>query len=98
MLYHAFIHMARVVHVREPNVRIVSVPGISFVNAAASRLGVALADGDEVVAIVPATRDRGRMREVLAAHDCVIFLKVAKVLDEMLDLLTELNLLDKAQW
>ncbi|MCF8566643.1 precorrin-2 C(20)-methyltransferase [Alicyclobacillus tolerans] len=96
MLYSTFIHMSRLMRQEYPEVSVVSVPGVSSVNAAASRLGVPLADGDEVVAIVPANRDIPAMREALLTHDCVVFLKVAKVLDDMIALLTDLQLVDKA--
>ena len=96
MLYSTFIHMSRLMRQEYPEVNVVSVPGVSSVNAAASRLGVPLADGDEVVAIVPANGDMSAMREALLTHDCVVFLKVAKVLDDMIALLADLQLVDKA--
>lgn len=96
MLYSTFIHMSRLMRQEHPEVPIVSVPGVSSFNAAASRLGVALADGDEVVAIVPANSDMAKMRQALMTHDCVVFLKVAKVLDDMILLLEALQLIDQA--
>jgi len=95
MLYSTFIHMARLMHDRHPSTPVVSLPGISSVTAAASRLGVALAEGDEVVAIVPATTDREAMRHALVSHDCVVFLKVAKVIDLLIALVSELGLSEK---
>lgn len=96
MLYSTFIHMSRLMRMHHPEVSVVSVPGVSSVNAAANRLNVPLADGDDVVAIVPANDNMAAMREALLTHDCVVFLKVAKVLDEMIVLLDALDLLDKA--
>jgi precorrin-2/cobalt-factor-2 C20-methyltransferase len=96
MLYSTFIHMSRLMRQNHPEVNVVSVPGVSSVNAAASCLGVPLADGDEVVAIVPAHGDMASMRQALLTHDCVVFLKVAKVLDDMIALLEDLQLIDKA--
>lgn len=92
MLYSTFIHMARMLQEQHPDVDIHSIPGISSVNAAASRFGQALADGDESVAIVPARDDPQAMRQAMLTHDCVVFIKVAKVLDPMLNLLAELHL------
>ncbi|MGA9173146.1 MAG: precorrin-2 C(20)-methyltransferase [Thermoactinomyces sp.] len=96
MLYSTFIHMSRRMQELHPQVKISSIPGISSINGAASRLNLPLADGDEQIAIVPATEDRDAMRKALAEHDAVVFLKVAKVLDLIIDLLEELNLDDKA--
>ncbi|MBA4544107.1 MULTISPECIES: precorrin-2 C(20)-methyltransferase [Thermoactinomyces] len=96
LLYSTFIHMSRRMQELHPQVAISSVPGISSINGAASRLNLPLADGDEQIAIVPATEDRQAMRKALTEHDAVVFLKVAKVLDLIIDLLEELNLSDKA--
>ncbi len=96
LLYSTFIHMMRLMQELHPDVPIEVVPGISSVNGAASRLGLPLADGDEHVAIVPARDDYEAMKKVIESNDCVIFIKVAKVINLMLKVLRELNLLDKA--
>ncbi len=96
MLYSTFIHLARILNEQHPGVEIQSVPGISSINAAASRFGVALADGDETVAIVPARDDPNLLREVLMQHDSVVFIKVAKMMNQLLDVLAELNLTSRA--
>lgn len=95
-LYSTFIHMARLMQEHHPEVPIVSVPGISSVLGAAARLGIHLAEGDEQVAIVPATNDRAAMKKAIEDHDAIVFIKVAKVMDLMIDVLEELELADKA--
>jgi precorrin-2/cobalt-factor-2 C20-methyltransferase len=95
-LYSTFIHMARLMQELHPEVPVRSVPGISSVLGAAARLGLPLADGDEQVAIVPANDDRTAMKKAIMEHDAIIFIKVAKVLDMMIDILEELDLVDKA--
>ncbi|ERN52979.1 precorrin-2 C(20)-methyltransferase [Alkalihalophilus marmarensis] len=96
LLYSTFIHMMKLMKSRHPEVTIQTVPGISSINGAASRLGIALAEGDDHVAIVPARDDYAEMKKVIIENDCVIFIKVAKVMDLMLDVLRELDLVDKA--
>lgn len=96
LLYSTFIHMMNLVKERYPEVKIQTVPGISSINGAASRLGIALAEGDDHVAIVPARDDYEAMKKVMIENECIIFIKVAKVMDLMLNILRELNLLDKA--
>ena len=93
LLYSTFIHMMRLMQERHPEVPIEVVPGISSINGAASRLGIPLADGDEHVAIVPARDDYEAMKKVIEDNDCVIFIKVAKVIDLMLEVLRDLDLL-----
>lgn len=96
LLYSTFIHMMKLMKERHPEVEIQTVPGISSINGAASRLGLPLAEGDDHVAIVPAREDYDAMKKVLVENDCVIFIKVAKVIDLMLKVLRDLDLLHKA--
>lgn len=91
-LYSTWIHMARTMKTLYPEVEIHSVPGISSALGAAARLGLHLADGDEHFAIIPATEDREAMRQAIQNHDALVFIKVAKVIDLMIELLTELGL------
>ncbi|WP_426449256.1 precorrin-2 C(20)-methyltransferase [Paenibacillus sp. S-38] len=96
MLYSTYIHLMRLMQDKHPEVPCVSVPGISSVLGAASRLNLPLADGDEQFAVIPATENYDEMRRVLETHDCVVFIKVAKVIDLMLQVLGDLRLTDKA--
>ncbi|WP_240374508.1 precorrin-2 C(20)-methyltransferase [Bacillus piscicola] len=96
MLYSTFIHLWRTMNKKFPEVEITSIPGISSVTAVASRLMIPLADGDDWTAIIPATEDREKMKEALLQHDGVIFIKVAKVLPMMIELLEELGLAQSA--
>lgn len=95
-LYSTFIHLARLMRELHPEVPIVSIPGISSVLGAAAALEQPLADGDQQVGIIPATDNWEDMRRVIEQHDTVVFIKVAKVLDLILDVLEELQLGDRA--
>lgn len=96
MLYSTFIHLYRLMKKLHPEVNIVSIPGISSINGVASRLGIPLADGDEWTGIIPATDNREEMKKALLDHDGIVFIKVAKVLPMMIELLEELDLVHKA--
>lgn len=96
LLYSTFIHMMKLMKETYPEVEIKTVPGISSFNGSASRLGIPLADGDERVAIIPAQNNYDLMKQAIEQHDAVVFIKVAKVIDVMLDVLRDLNLLDCA--
>ncbi|MED4454696.1 precorrin-2 C(20)-methyltransferase [Metabacillus fastidiosus] len=96
LLYSTFIHMMNMMKSAHPEVEISMIPGISSINGAASRLGIPLAEGDDHVAIIPAREDYDLMRKVIEENDCVIFIKIAKVIDLMLQVLRDLDLLDKA--
>jgi precorrin-2/cobalt-factor-2 C20-methyltransferase len=96
MMYSTFIHMMRLTKELHPEVEVQTIPGISSFLGAASRIGLPLADGDEQIAIIPATEDYEQMRKAIEEHDCIIFIKVAKVLDLMLMVLRDLQLVPKA--
>lgn len=96
LLYSTFIHMMILMQELHPEIEVKTVPGISSFNGSASRLGIALADGDDHVAIIPATDNYEIMRKAIEDHDAVVFIKVAKVIDLMIEVLRDLNLLDKA--
>ncbi|WP_096201119.1 precorrin-2 C(20)-methyltransferase [Bacillus sp. FJAT-45350] len=96
MLYSTFIHMFRLMNELHPEVDMKVIPGISSINGAAAQLAIPLADGDDWTGVIPATEDRERMKKALLEHEGMIFIKVAKVLPMMIELLEELNLVDKA--
>lgn len=95
MLFSTFIHLMKLMQTAHPDVPIETVAGISSFNGSVNRLGIALADGDDHVAMIPATENMEEMRRVIETHDAIVFIKVAKVLDDMLNLLEEKDLLDK---
>ncbi|SFE51424.1 precorrin-2 C(20)-methyltransferase [Alteribacillus iranensis] len=96
MLYSTFIHLWKTMKAKYPDVDISSIPGISSVTAVASQLMIPLADGDEWTAVIPATEGREKMKEALLQHDGVVFIKVAKVLPMMIELLEELGMAQSA--
>lgn len=96
LLFSTFIYMMKLMRERHPEVPISIVPGITSISGATSRLGIPLADGDDKVAIVPARNDYEAMKKAIEEHDCIVFIKVAKVLPLMLRILRELDLMDKA--
>ncbi|MCL0103402.1 precorrin-2 C(20)-methyltransferase [Dehalococcoidia bacterium] len=71
------------------------VPGISSINAASARALLPLATGSERVATIPATYEDEALRETLQTFDTVVLLKVNAVFDRILDVLEEMNLVDK---
>lgn len=96
LLYSTFIHLMRRMNELYPEVELISIPGISSVLATASRLMTPLAKGDEWFAIIPATEDMEKMKKAIEDHETVVFLKVAKVLPQMIELLEQLNIVHKA--
>ncbi|MFC1943487.1 precorrin-2 C(20)-methyltransferase [Chloroflexota bacterium] len=93
--YGTFIHVFEILQKNHPEVRIEVIPGISSINAATARALFPLATGSERVAILPATYEDKAIRKTLNDFDTVIFLKINTVFDKILNILEELNLVEK---
>lgn len=95
-LYSTFGRLVRAVrpHLRDLEVRMV--PGVSSVTAAAAAAGVDLAQGEEGVAILPATGDPERLRWCLRAFETVAVLKAGPALPHVRRLVEEAGRLEQA--
>ena len=72
------------------------VPGVSAIGACAATAGVPLCQGDDMMAVVPATFDNQRLTEVLSTFQTIVLMKVHRVMDRIVALLAELDLLERA--
>lgn len=79
-----------------PELAVRIVPGVSSIGASAAAVGLPLCLGDDRLVVVPATFENGALRETLLHFDTVVLMKVHRVLDRIIALLTELDLLDRA--
>ena len=78
-----------------PELTIEMVPGVSSINAAASRAGISLGLADEKIAILPATYT-DNLREILEKFDTVVLMKVHRVFDNVITILDSMGLLGNA--
>jgi precorrin-2/cobalt-factor-2 C20-methyltransferase len=72
------------------------VPGVSAIGASSAVSALPLCLGDERLAVIPATFENERIRELLELSDVVVFMKVYKVMERLVGLLEELGLVDNA--
>lgn len=94
MFYSTYIYVFRLLeHEGYP---IETVPGITAFCAIGSKLGYPLVEGNDILSIIPATADAEKIRSVLAVTDNVVLMKVYKNFPEIVDLLTENGLTDRA--
>ncbi len=73
----------------DPGVAVETVPGITSYSAAAAAAGVSLGDGNEKLAVVPATAGEEVLREVARLFENVAILKAHRQLDVLERLLDE---------
>ncbi|MDH4027253.1 MAG: precorrin-2 C(20)-methyltransferase [Nitrospirota bacterium] len=78
-----------------PGLDIEIVPGVSSINAAASRAKIFLGLGNDRIAVLPANY-MDDLGTVLETFDTVVLMKVNKVINEIVELLSGMGLADKA--
>lgn len=96
MFYSTYLHIARVLHGTRPDLTLVAVPGISSPYAAAALTDTPLGDGNERLAVVPATDEDASLRDIFQSFQTVVLLKVSTVMDRVIDLLEEMGLVECA--
>jgi precorrin-2/cobalt-factor-2 C20-methyltransferase len=96
LFYSTFLHLRQRIVTQAPEVRIEIVPGVTSIQAASARAGVAMALRDEQVAVLPATYGIEQLPELLAQFATIFLLKVHLALDRLLDLLDNLEVPVKA--
>jgi precorrin-2/cobalt-factor-2 C20-methyltransferase len=96
LTFSTYIYLLRQLETMLPEQMIHTIPGITSYNAAACAANYPLLSGDERLAVIPVPADMNELRPVLEAFDTVIMMKVAKKLDEVIQLLEELKLSENA--
>ncbi len=96
MTFSTYIYLLRHLSTMLPESTIHTIPGITSYNAAACVANYPLLTGDERLAVIPVPKDIKELRPILEAFDTVVIMKVAKTLDEVIQLLEEMNLSDNA--
>jgi len=79
-----------------PEIPVRFVPGVAAMNACSAAAGLPLCQGDDMLAVVPATFANHRLRRIFNDFQTVVLMKVHRVLPRVIGLLGEAGLLDKA--
>ncbi len=79
-----------------PSQKIHTIPGITSYNAAASLANFSLIEQSEKLAIIPVSSNVDELRPIFNSFDTVILMKVAKKLDEVIELLEDMELIDNS--
>ncbi len=95
-LYSTAFYLLATIQELQPDVRVSIVPGITAMAACSARVCSPLGLGDDVVSIVPAAFDDDRLRTILTTFDAVVLMKVFRKMEQLITLLDELQLTDKA--
>jgi precorrin-2/cobalt-factor-2 C20-methyltransferase len=95
-IYSTFIYLYHEAVERWPGVEIEVVPAVSSIQAVPALVGMPLADGQERIAILPATYGTEDLKQVFQNFDTTILMKVGKVMPEIVEALESEGLLDRA--
>ncbi len=94
-IYSTFFYLHEKLIELQPDVIIEIVPGVSSINASAARANTYLGLGNDSIAILPANY-LDNLQSTLATFNTVVLMKVNKVLNKIVQLLTEMGLVEKA--
>lgn len=89
LLYSTYIYLIRALRAILPQVRIVTVPGVTAFSAAAAATGFPVGEGKQPVNIIPSADDLSDLRAALKRKGTVVIMKIGKRLEGVLDLLEE---------
>ncbi len=92
MTFSTYIYLLRHLNTMLPEKAIHTIPGITSYNAAACAANYPLLTGDEKLAVIPIPKDIAELRPILESFDTVVMMKVAKKLDEVIQLLEDMKL------
>lgn len=95
-IYSTFFYLYEKLLEAVPDLNIEIIPGVSSINASASRLNMSLGLGNDRIAVLPANY-MGDLQTTLETFDTVVLMKVNKVFNEILDLLSRMGLVENAK-
>ena len=94
MFYSTYIYIYRLLEHEAVDIR--TIPGIPAFAAIGSQVGQPIVEGDDVLAIIPATASPEKVKRAMKAADNVVLMKVYKNFDEVADSLVEHDMAEQA--
>lgn len=89
LIYSTFIYLLRIFRETYPQIEVEIIPGISSINTSAAVAGVALAEADEKIVIIPGTAGITAISDALENFETVVILKVKPLYADILALLAQ---------
>ncbi len=92
-VYSTFIYLQEKAREMEPDLKIEVVPGVTSLSAVPAAAGIPLADGQERIAVIPATYGLEELRSTLRAFDAILIMKVSSCIRGVIKVLEEEGLM-----
>ena len=96
LTYSTFGYLLKTLKRLNPEVPVVTIPGITSYSAAAARTHIPLTEGEESFVLISGAQGAARLREVVDQSDNIVMLKTYRHFEEIYRALEELDLLDRA--
>jgi precorrin-2/cobalt-factor-2 C20-methyltransferase len=96
LTYSTYGYLLKTVKTINPEIKAITIPGITSYNAAAALANIPLTEGEESFYLISGARGGDRLREAIASSDNVVMLKTYRHFDKIYETLKELELLDCA--
>ena len=96
LTYSTFGYLLKTLKRLNPEVPVVTIPGITSYRAAAARTHIPLTEGEESFVLISGAQGAARLREVEDQSDNIVMLKTYRHFEEIYRALEELDLLDRA--
>jgi len=96
LTYSTFGYLLKTLKRLNPEVPVITIPGITSYSAAAALTHIPLTEGEESFYLVSGALGAARLREVVDKSDNIVMLKTYRNFGEIYQALEELDLLDRA--
>ncbi|MGB9915464.1 MAG: precorrin-2 C(20)-methyltransferase [Candidatus Bathyarchaeales archaeon] len=96
LFYSTFIYLFQTIRQKYPHVALEIIPGVTSLNACAARAQIPLAEGAEVVTIVPSDLDFKLIEETAGHADTLVFMKCAHRFKAIVPILKKAGFTEKA--
>lgn len=96
LFYSTYGYVLRYLKKNYPEIETETIPGVTSLSACSACLRIPLAEGKETLAVLPAAYGTDDLKRVLQSFDNVVLMKVNRRLPEVVAILEELGLKEKA--
>ena len=96
LTYSTFGYLLKTLKGLDPEVSIVTIPGITSYSAAAALTHIPLTEGEESFYLVSGALGAAQLKEVIDKSDNIVILKTYRYFDEIYQVLEDMELLDRA--
>jgi precorrin-2/cobalt-factor-2 C20-methyltransferase len=96
LVYSTYIYLLRELKALLPDVKVVTVPGITSFSAVAALTDFPLGEGKEPIIVVPTADDLTAVRRAIETGGTVVLMKIGKRLGDILAILDDTGVIDRA--